>query len=284
MYSMSILTCTISLLVSLVLPILFIILYGLKHRRQGLASAWILGALGFVVTQLFIRIPLLQLWGGLPGAQDWAIRHYVLYVLALAFTAGLFEFAGRFAAAKIMDRKALTYRRSLAAGLGHGGIEAILLVGMTCINNLSMLMMLQTGSFDAMVAQTAAAGVDTAPLLAAQEALSSTHAGLFLLGGYERLATMAAHAAMSMLVCWGVHTGKPLKPFLWCLGIHTFIDGAAGLFMVMATPELGLISQTTSYFIIYPILTAVAVLSLFIIRSIHRRWNAELEVTHVEAN
>lgn len=282
MYSASVFTCTVSLLVSLALPVAFIIFYGLKNRRQGIASAWLLGALGFVIPQMVIRIPLLQLIGGMEGAQSWAISHWVLYTLLLALTAGLFEFAGRFVTAKTLNKKNLTYCRSLAAGLGHGGIEAILLVGMTSINNLVLLIMMQNGSFDALAAQTAAAGADTTALLAARDVLNTTPAWLFLLGGYERLTTMLAHAAMSILVCWGVHTGKPLKPSLWCLGIHTFIDGVAGLCMVMATPQVGLLSQTTSYRIIYPILTAVAVLCWFIIRRIHQMWNAEQEVAHVE--
>lgn len=181
-----------------------------------------------------------------------------------------------------MARKNLTYRRSLAAGLGHGGIEAIILVGITYINNLIYIFMIQAGTFDTLIAQTAAAGVDATQLYTIRDTMLNTPAYLFFLGGIERLLTMPAHAAMSMLVCWGVHTKKSFKPFLWCLGIHTFIDGGCGLVMVMSTTELGMISQTAAYCIVYPILTAVAVLSLVIIRNIHKKWDAELEVTNVQ--
>lgn len=281
MYTLSILNCIIALLVSTALPIGFILVYGLKNKRQGLASAWILGALGFIVTQLCIRLPILQAIGQNPGFQSWALTHWILYTFALAFTAGLFEFASRYAVAKILNRKGLTYRKSLAAGLGHGGIEAILIVGMTMVNNLVLLVMIQTGGFDALVAQTAAAGADTAPLLAAQATLTAASPWIFLLGAYERLLTMVGHLAMSMLVCWGIHTKRPLKACLWCLGIHTGLDFST-VFSVMATPEVGLLSQTTAYWIIYSILTAVAVLCFIIIRNLHQRWNAEQEAAYVE--
>lgn len=280
--NLTILACIFTLFISLVLPIGFIIYYGVKHKGQGIASAWILGALGFVVTQMCIRVPILAAIAKIEGATAFSINHYIFFVLSLAVTAALFEFAGRFATAKIMARKNLTYRRSLAAGLGHGGIEAIILVGITYINSLVYIFMIQTGSFETLIAQAAAAGQNVSQLYTIRDTILTTPAWLFFLGGIERLLTMPAHAAMSMLVCWGVHTKKPLKPFLWCLGIHTFIDGVCGMVMAISTPELAMISQTTAYFITYPILAAVAVLSLFIIRNIHKMWNPEQEVSYVQ--
>lgn len=58
--NLTILACTFTLFIGLVLPIGFIVCYGLKYKAQGIASAWILGALGFVVTQMCIRLPLPQ--------------------------------------------------------------------------------------------------------------------------------------------------------------------------------------------------------------------------------
>ena len=49
---------------------------------------------------------------------------------------------------------------AVGAGLGHGGIEAIVIVGMTYINNLLYSAMINTGAFDTMVESTAQMGVD----------------------------------------------------------------------------------------------------------------------------
>lgn len=270
----TILTCTFSLFLSLVLPLLALLLLGAKNRGKGIWSAWVMGALGFFVTQILIRIPVLTALQGTAGFQAFSRNHLFLYAFALAFTAGLFELAGRFAVAKLM-RKNLTYPRALAAGMGHGGIEAILLVGMTYINNLIYIAMINNGSFDILVAEAAAAGVDPGQLEMLKETFLTTSPALFLLGGFERLLAMTAHVGMTLLVCWGVHTGKPGKCALACLGIHTLIDLTAGISQLAGT----VLSQALVYTILYTLLTAAAALSLWILWRIRRRWAGETEVT-----
>lgn len=266
--------CCISLFVSLILPVLVLAVFALKHKKQGIASAWLLGAAGFFVTQILIRVPILTVL----QSQSWFLRfsqnHLFAYAFSLAFTAGLFELAGRFAVAKLMQKR-LTLRRSLAAGLGHGGIEAMLIVGITYINNLAYIAMINTGTFDAALAQAAAAGVDVSQLELIRQQLLSASPALFLLGGFERILAMIAHLGMSMLVCYGVSHKCPGKCTLICLGIHTLIDLTAGISLLAG----GVLSQRAAYLIIYLILIAVAAVSILVIRELHRRWNKE--VPHV---
>lgn len=271
--------CIFTLFVSLILPVLVLILFAVKHRKQGILSAWLLGAAGFVVTQILIRLPILTFLQNQDWFASFAQRHLFLYAFSLAFTAGLFELAGRFAAAKLMRRN-LTYRRSLAAGLGHGGIEAMLLIGMTYVNNLTYIFMINSGAFDTLMAQTAAAGMDVSQLHFIQDALLHTSPAMFLLAGFERLLTMICHAALSMLVCYGIAHNKALPCALICLGIHTFIDLTAGISLLAGT----VISQTTAYVIIYVILLAVTAVSLWILKTIRSRWQEapQMEVPHDE--
>ena len=260
--------CILTLLISLVLPPVFAIVYGLRHRRQGIGSAWLLGAAGFVIPQMLIRLPILNLLGANAGFVTFAQNHPMVYAFGLAFTAGLFELAGRYAVALVLRRK-LSYARCLAAGLGHGGIEAMLIVGITYVNNLICIFLIQTGSLDAMIAQTAAAGGDGAALEAIKQTFLTAGSGMFLLAGIERLLTMVFHTAMSLLVCYSLARRRPLPGLLVCLGLHTLIDCAAGLSLVLP--------QAAAMPIIYTLLTAMALLSLWIIRTIHRRWAAEGE-------
>ena len=266
--------CAVSLLIAMGLPIVALFLFGVKNRGKGIWSAWILGALGFIVTQILVRVPILTAL----QSQGWFIafseNHLFLYAFILAFTAGLFELAGRFAVAKLMGKK-LTCQRSLAAGMGHGGIEAIILVGMAYINNLVYIAMINNGTFDSMVAEVVAAGVDASQLHMLKDTLLTTSPALFLLGGFERLLTMFCHAGMTMIVCWGIHTGKAGKCALVCLGIHTLLDLTAGISLLAGT----VMTQTMAYTIIYTLLTAAAILSLRTLLEIRRRWNAETEVT-----
>ncbi|MBQ6835150.1 MAG: YhfC family intramembrane metalloprotease [Lachnospiraceae bacterium] len=260
---MTIVACVITLLISLVLPVAVMIGFAVKSKRQGIFSAWLLGAAGFFVTQMLIRLPILTVLQSRSWFMDFAQNHLFIYAFGLAFTAGLFELTGRFLVAKIMEKK-LTWKRSLAAGLGHGGIEAMLLIGMTYVNNLIYIIMINSGQFDTMIAQAAGAGADVSQLELIRTQLVGTAPGMFLLAGFERLLAMTGHAAMSVLVCYGVAHRKVGSCVLLCLGIHTLMDLTAGISMVLP--------QNIAYPIIYAILVVMAVVSVVILRNLRGRW------------
>ena len=254
----TIFACVVSLCASVVLPILVMIFYARRHR--GCLGAWLLGAAGFVVPQMMIRLPILNVLSGSSGFLAFAQSHPLVYGLGLAFTAGLFELAGRLASAKLLEKK-LDWNRTLALGMGHGGSEAILLVGTAYINNLVYLFMLRAGTFDGLVAN---AGAAAAQLEAVRMALLTTPGWMFLLAGVERLLTMICHAAMSSMVCLGVHRKKVLPWALGCLAFHTLLDSAAALTLVMP--------QERALPLIYGALAVLTVCAGFVIRYVKAHW------------
>lgn len=259
----------VTLFVSIILPIILMIVYALRNRKQGVVKAWFLGAAGFFVTQMVIRVPLLSMLSMIPGFMVFAENYYLIYAILLAFTAALFELVGRYVVAKVLSKN-LTYKQSVAAGLGHGGIEAIALIGMTYISNLLYVVMINSGAINGVIAQTEAMGVEVSgEVYALVDALINTPAPIYLLAGYERILTMIAHIAMSLIVCYFVWKKQDAKGMVICLVIHTLLDGITGIVSGLATPYLGsVISQNTSYVIIYVFLTAVAVASIIVIRKI----------------
>ena len=277
----SILACIFTLCVCLFLPVIVLILFANKYKGEKILPAWLLGAAGFFVTQMLIRLPILTVL----QTQSWFVsfsqKTPFVYAFSLAFTAGLFELAGRLVVAKLMA-KDLTFRRSLAAGLGHGGIEAIVLVGLTYVNNLLYIVMINTGTFDTLIAEASAAAgsapLDLDTILAQLEMIKtqliSYPSGLFLLASVERVLTICCHAGMSMIVCYGVASGKVLPCLLICLGIHTLLDLTAGISLLIGSA----LSTTSAYLIIYLILTLAAAVSLLIIRRLLGIW-PQKEVT-----
>lgn len=270
MSNLSIVSIIVTLFVSFILPLAFLVGYALGHKKQGIWSAWLLGALGFFVPQILIRLPILTGLSQSAGFAAFAQNHPVAYGFGLAFTAGLFELAGRYAVARCL-KKNLTCRRALAAGLGHGGIEAILITGLAYLSNVVFLVMLQTGGFEAAIAQTTAAGGDVTPLLTEKDALMNTPWTMFLLAGYERLLAMTCHVAMSMMVCYGVHTNRVLPWTLGCLAVHTCMDFIASISLFISRG----LTMAAAYTIIYILLTAITVLSILILQNIRTRWAAE---------
>ncbi len=264
----TLLMCIFAVLVTTLLPPAVLLVYAKQHKGKKIVSAWLLGAAGFFVTQILIRVPIVTVLQTLPGFMTFSTEHGFLFAFALAFTAGLFELAGRFCVAKIM-RNDLSYQRSFSAGLGHGGIEAMFLAGGTYLTNIVFILMINGGTFDALIAETAQTGMDVSALWQMKDSLIQSPPAMFLLGIYERILAMICHLAMSLVVSYGVRTGKALKGALICLGIHTLIDLSAGINMLVGT----VLSQTAAYVIIYTILTVAAALSVLMIINIRRRWH-----------
>lgn len=111
-----------------------------------------------------------------------------LYALYGGLAAGVFEELGRFAAFKLVLREQTGRLTALCYGAGHGGVEALLLVGVTMLNNLIVLLMANSG------AQLPAEAADAAAQLAA------VPAGMFLWSGFERATAIGLHMANSVLV------------------------------------------------------------------------------------
>ena len=262
----------ITLVISLILPILMLIIYAVANKGKKVTSAWFLGAAGFFVMQVVIRLPILSVLGTMPAFLSFATEHYAIYAVLLGFTAGLFEVMGRLAVAKIMSKE-LTFERSLAAGLGHGGIEAMILIGTTYINNLAYSAMINSGTFEVAVAQTAAAGVDVSSLYAAKEALLGTPAYMFGLAGFERVLTMICHVAMTLLVCYFVAKKQILKGVLITLALHTLLDSVTALLNGLSTPYMGaVISQNTAYALVYGFLSVMTAVSVVIIVKVRKQF------------
>lgn len=273
--SATILAMCVTFFIAMILPIVGLIVYGLRNPKQGIVKAWFLGAAGFFITQIVVRMPLLSAISMLEGFVEFATEHYLLYAILLASSAGLFELVGRYIVAKILSKK-LTFKKAFAAGLGHGGIEAMVIVGMGYVSNFVYVIMINTGAINAAIAQGEAMGVDVAPFYEAVSTLVNTPTSMFLLAGYERVLTMISHTAMSLLVCYFVWKKQDIKGLGICLLIHTLLDGVTGVVSGLASPYLGsVISQNASYVIIYVYLTAVAVASVFVIRKIKQSWSAE---------
>ena len=251
-------------------PIGLAIFYAVRNKNQGVVPAWLLGAAGFLVMQVVIRLPILSALSFLPGFVAFANNNYVLYAILLAFTAGLFELIGRYVVAKVLVKKGITYHKSVAAGLGHGGIEAIVLVGMTYMSNLAYVVMINTGTFDAAISQVAEAGLDTSAYFQLKETLIGASPYLYLLAGYERILTIICHLALSLIVCYFVAKKQDGKGILICLGLHTLLDTGAGLlpYFIPTSGETAI----AGYVVIYTFLTAIAVLSVFIIRQLRKRF------------
>ncbi|MEG2054526.1 MAG: YhfC family glutamic-type intramembrane protease, partial [Oscillospiraceae bacterium] len=181
-----------TIFVALVLPLAAAVV--LATRKKGYIKPFIFGVLTFVVFQVLTRIPILQMV--LPKIFWYnvlTVSHPVLNGLFLAVTAAIFEEFGRYIVMKLFLKKRRRFYDAVSFGFGHGGIEAILFVG---INTLATFLMYGT-------------------LMASAENV--------FLSGVERLGTMVFHIFMSVLVMYSVSAKKPIY-LVFALLAHTAVD------------------------------------------------------------
>ena len=103
-----------------------------KHRKY--TRALLFGVLTFTVFQVLLRIPLLQFV--LPNMNWFLIMTAIMPMFTAAFygiTASLFEELGRYLVMKLSLKNHTSFFDGLAFGIGHGGIEAVLLVGVNAL-------------------------------------------------------------------------------------------------------------------------------------------------------
>lgn len=209
----------ITLLLSVGFPVVLAVIVLKKY--SGVLKSILIGALIFFISQIVLRIPILQIL----SKQSYFIqfsKHYIVYPLFLGLTAGIFEEVGRYIGFRGFLRDRLNYQNGLAYGIGHGGIESILIVGMSYINNIVFSFLINSGSLDTLLKSKLAPEV----IGAIKNALINTPASAFLLAGFERVFTMAVQIALSLLVLVAVKR-KRLYYLAFAILLHTIIDAPA---------------------------------------------------------
>ena len=164
---------------------------------------------------------------GLPVGEK-ILGNTLLYALYGGLMAGLFEETGRFLAFKTVLKSRLDNdRNALMYGAGHGGVEAMLLLGLAYLSNLIMAAMLNVGLGDKLTAGLT--GTAAEQVQAALTNLATAAPWTYLLGMLERAVAMTTHICLSVLVWFAAK--KPGKGWLYPLAIliHAALDGVTVL-------------------------------------------------------
>ncbi len=190
------------------------------------------GALTFYIFVYFLEGGMHTLCLGVNGetpmsafinANPWA------YVLYAGFAAGIFEETGRFLAFKWILKKQTGPETGVMYGIGHGGIEAILVCTLNMVSYLAFAFSLNALGADAMMAQ---AGDQAAAMQLSIATVSQTPSLLFCVSGLERVIAIALHIALSVLVFSAVHHKGKFYLYPLAILFHAAVDCFACLYNV----------------------------------------------------
>lgn len=179
--------------ISVGLP-LIALLYACYKKRY---IPFVLGVLAFVGSQVLMRIPILQYLGEHSMLYlMFNATQPVLFAVVIGLSAGIFEELARFIAMRHF-MKQRDWKSGLLFGAGHGGIEAVLFVGISAITLMF-------------------------------SSIAVAYNQDFFIGGAERFFAILLHIGLSIIVLQGV-VQKRFLYVVFAILIHGFADTLVGI-------------------------------------------------------
>ena len=220
----SLILMAVNALLGFAVPVCLSIYLVRKHHAKP--STILIGAGTFILFALVLESIMHQLV--LKGPHGAAILDNTLrYALYGGLAAGVFEETGRFLSMKfLLKKEPSTPLPGVAYGIGHGGVEMLILFGITMINNLAISALINTGQTDVLFTKVPE---ETAGQLQAQlDQLQALGAGTLLIGLWERCSALILHLGLSMLVWVAVRKGgRWLWLFPAAIALHALVDAGA---------------------------------------------------------
>ena len=240
-------TCIfISMMISIVLPIALLIVW--RSKTKAKVSTFFFGAGTFVVFALILESVLHNVLLKVMGQESFMALPFKAVYGGLA--AGIFEEFGRYIVMIIFMKKYLTKKEGIMFGIGHGGIESIIITGITCLSNLVIAMMLNSGQGNLL---TNGYNSDMQMQLYKQiSPLWNSAPSMFLWAGIERLSAITFHICASYLVYRAVKDKKFVLCILAVL-LHAVMDGV--MVVIQGTVDSYLVTEL--YLIVFALIFAV---------------------------
>ena len=200
---------------TVLVPVILLIVLGVQ--RKIAVKPLLLGSAAFFVSQMVLRIPIINALSAQSWFQSFSVQNVFLYTLLLSLTAGLFEESARLGGAMLL-KKQRSLKDVISFGLGHGLCEVILLVGLSYVSN-ALLCFIINGSAEQSLNILPAETLETA---VAQ--LSAVNPVNVYWGIFERISAVVFHVFATTLVFQGAVKGKSLRYLLLAIGAHTVFN------------------------------------------------------------
>jgi len=252
----------VSAIISLGLPVALFLYWRKKYDLKIVPL--LVGAATFILFALVLQqiMHFFVLSPNPDGSIRLIANDPAIFVLYGVLAAGIFEETGRFIAFHILKRKYTGTGTGLSYGIGHGGIEAILLAGLTMIGWVITSILINTG-YGALL------GGDP-NVLAQVNVLIGSDSILFLASGIERIIAVAMHISLSMLVWCAVKVKSKMWLYPAAIILHAVFNIAPAMFQAGMLENIWVIEG-----ILFILLIPVAIAAYFVCKIIKREDDKE---------
>ncbi|MCM1166982.1 MAG: YhfC family intramembrane metalloprotease [Lachnospiraceae bacterium] len=234
---------------AIIIPIAAAVVFKLKNREAWLPSVFI-GAGTFLLFALVLESLLHQVM--IPLVQN----STALYCIYGSLAAGIFEETGRFVAYKTLMRKHYSTKNAVFMGIGHGGFEAMAVLGFSLLQYVVLAFSVNALGIDAVVEQTTGGNAELAETARQQlEAIAGYNFASMGMGVYERIIAMIFHVCMSVVVYKAASQKGKLWLYPCAVLVHAAMDFPVTLY------QRGVL---TNIALMYVILTAFSVIAVFL--------------------
>lgn len=250
--TINIIYMAIGALIYIIVPIVLAIVWKLK-KKEAITSI-LAGALTWLLFAIILEKPIQNalIFPTALGLSEHPASVYItarpiLWSFLVGFFPGVFEETGRLVIYKTLLRKRKNRETSISHGIGHGGFEALFMMGYTSIAYIAYAVMINTGNFTKMMEQAIAKTPAMADVINAQavqlaDTLATFTFGSLALGVVERIFTVLFHIGASILVFYACKDKKKFWLYPLAIVLHTALDGITGLNMagVISIPAWGI--------------------------------------------
>jgi uncharacterized membrane protein YhfC len=217
----------LSLIASAILSVVWpVAIFLICRGRMTLAARnVVVGAAVFLVfSQVLEKALHVYLLRTNPETAAWLRAHGIAFALYGCLAAGLFEEVGRYLGMRILVKPTGNPGTAVAYGIGHGGVEAVLIGGVAAVQNVVFATMLNAGRLDSALA----AALPPATLAHLHAALEHLSVATVASGAIERLIALLIQIGLSLLV-WRAVECRHLGLLALAVALHALIDFPAGL-------------------------------------------------------
>ena len=236
---------------SFVVPFAFVLIWKMRFRKSIIPS--LTGVLVFLTFGIILKsVPNLLFLSVDSPVSRFINGNIWAYAIYCGLAAGIFEEAGRYVSFKLLLKNHDYRESSVAYGLGHGGIECIVVLGFAMLQNFTYAQIINAGQMEEMISTFPDESAQ-AVFRELQQAVINMTVQDCIWAGVERLSALVLQVSLSVLVYQAARVQNKKYFLAIAIVLHTFID----IFAVLYQQGSLSIAVTEIIIMVYAVIVAI---------------------------